>query len=254
MQNVEFSVYVYVFVYIRVFFRLYIEGTVELSEKIIRRYFMQKAREVYLKITANGKTIDTHLLKNLLIQGEKSSETIAFVVDRYYSGYDLSECQFFIKGVTEKDEEAQQGLILQTSDEKLMLIWNISENFTVTSGVLTLEIRAVLLSDDNETPQVILKYDMAPIFIKPSPIGSNAPMPDTVEQAINSIATVVTEGLNEIQALIDSFNLDALNARLDVIEADLKELLSRPVIQPITKADYDTSAHTPNVLYIITEE
>ena len=128
-----------------------------------------------MQITANGKNIDTHPIKNLLIQGEKLSETVTFTVDRFYNGNDLSLCSFFIRGVTDKNEEAQQGLITQISEEKITLIWKISEFFTATAGTLRLEIRAVLLSETDESETLVLKYDMPPIFIKPSPVGSSSP-------------------------------------------------------------------------------
>lgn len=207
-----------------------------------------------MQITANGKNIDTHLIKNLLIQGEKLSETVTFTVDRFYNGNDLSLCNFFIRGVTDKNEEAQQGLITQISEEKITLIWKISEFFTATAGTLRLEIRAVLLSETDESETLVLKYDMPPIFIKPSPVGSNTPMPSTTEQAINSIAAAVSDGLNEIHSLIDSFDTESFSKRLDEIDSALKELLSRPVIKPITENKYKTTEHEDNVLYIIVKE
>jgi hypothetical protein len=207
-----------------------------------------------MQITANGKNIDTHLIKNLLIQGEKLSETVTFTVDRFYNGNDLSLCSFFIRGVTDKNEEAQQGLITQISEEKITLIWKISEFFTATAGTLRLEIRAVLLSETDKSETLVLKYDMPPIFIKPSPVGSNTPMPSTTEQAINSIAAAVSDGLNEIHSLIDSFDTESFSKRLDEIDSALKELLSRPVIKPITENKYKTTEHEDNVLYIIVKE
>ena len=207
-----------------------------------------------MQITANGKNIDTHLIKNLLIQGEKLSETVTFTVNRCYNGNDLSLCSFFIRGVTDKNEEAQQGLITQISEEKITLIWKISEFFTATAGTLRLEIRAVLLSETDESETLVLKYDMPPIFIKPSPVGSNTPMPSTTEQAINSIAAAVSDGLNEIHSLIDSFDTESFSKRLDEIDSALKELLSRPVIKPITENKYKTTEHEDNVLYIIVKE
>lgn len=207
-----------------------------------------------MQITANGKNIDTHLIKNLLIQGEKLSETVTFTVDRFYNGKDLSLCSFFIRGVTDKNEEAQQGLITQISEEKITLIWKISEFFTATAGTLRLEIKAVLLSETDESETLVLKYDMPPIFIKPSPVGSNTPMPSTTEQAMNSIAVAVSDGLNEIHSLIDSFDTESFSKRLDEIDSALKELLSRPVIKPITENKYKTTEHEDNVLYIIVKE
>lgn len=207
-----------------------------------------------MQIIARGKNIDTHLLKNLLIQGEKNSETVLFLVDRFYNGFDLNDCDFIIKGVTEGDAEAEQALVKRALDEKIAVIWNISEDFTAESGKLVLEMRAVLIDEDTETETLVLKYDMADINVKPSPIGSTAPVPSAVEQAINLIGAATADGLSQIQALIDSFDIEALNERLAQIEEKLAELLERPEIQPITQQEYNRIQHLANVLYVIVEE
>lgn len=207
-----------------------------------------------MQIIARGKNIDTHLLKNLLIQGEKNSETVLFLVDRFYNGFDLNDCDFIIKGVTEGDAEAEQALVKRALDEKIAVIWNISEDFTAESGKLILEMRAVLIDEDTETESLVLKYDMADINVKPSPIGSTAPVPSAVEQAINLIGAATADGLSQIQALIDSFDIEALNERLAQIEEKLAELLERPEIQPITQQEYNRIQHLANVLYVIVEE
>lgn len=207
-----------------------------------------------MQIIAKGKNIDTHLLKNLLIQGEKNSETVIFLVDRFHNGVDLNNCTFMIKGVTEGDAEAEQALTKVAHDEKISVIWNISENFTTESGRLILEMRAILIDEETETETLVLKYDMADINVKPSPIGSTAPVPSAVEQAINLINSATADGLSQIQALIDSFDIEALLERLAEVEEKLDELLLRPEIQPITQQEYDRIQHLANVLYIIVEE
>ena len=207
-----------------------------------------------MQIIAKGKNIDTHLLKNLLIQGEKNSETVIFLVDRFYNGVDLNNCTFMIKGVTEGDAEAEQALTKVAHDEKISVIWNISEDFTTESGRLILEMRAILIDEETETETLVLKYDMADINVKPSPIGSTAPVPSAVEQAINLINAATADGLSQIQALIDSFDIEALLERLAEVEEKLDELLQRPEIQPVTQQEYDRIQHLANVLYIIVEE
>ena len=207
-----------------------------------------------MQIIAKGKNIDTHLLKNLLIQGEKNSETVIFLVDRFHNGVDLNNCTFMIKGVTEGDAEAEQALTKVAHDEKISVIWNISEDFTTESGRLILEMRAILIDEETETETLVLKYDMADINVKPSPIGSTAPVPSAVEQAINLINSATADGLSQIQALIDSFDIEALLERLAEVEEKLDELLQRPEIQPVTQQEYDRIQHLANVLYIIVEE
>lgn len=229
-----------------------------------------------MQITANGKNINTYPFKNLLIQGEKFSETIVFLVDRFHNETDLGKCSFLIRGVTEKNEEAEQVLTVYVFEKSVALFWNISDNFTVTAGRLQLEIKA-LLADNSGTGQrlilkyniqmrhtknitndmrqrLILKYNMAPIFIKESPLGNNTPMPDVREQVLNEIDMAVSDGLNQIQQLIDSFDISEVEARLDNMEAQLAELNARPKVEPLTQQQYNRKAHEPNVLYVIVQE
>ena len=162
--------------------------------------------------------------------------------------------QFFYQRCNRQKRRSPAGADYADFRRKNTLIWKISEFFTATAGTLRLEIRAVLLSETDESETLVLKYDMPPIFIKPSPVGSNTPMPSTTEQAINSIAAAVSDGLNEIHSLIDSFDTESFSKRLDEIDFALKELLSRPVIKPITENKYKTTEHEDNVLYIIVKE
>ncbi|MCI1269636.1 MAG: hypothetical protein LKG21_07035 [Ruminococcus sp.] len=207
-------------------------------------------------IVANGKNINSFPFRNILTQGEKSSESITFVIDRFYNGFDLYLCSFLIKGVNKNNEEAEQGLTFSAiSADKLSLEWNISDAFTAADGELRLELRAVMLSESVPQSQVlILKYIIPPIFVRESPNGSNAPVPSSVDQALSSITSAVSGGLSKIQALIDSFDISAVLLRLDNMDASLAQLLARPRVQPITKAQYDSQSHEPNVLYIIVRE
>lgn len=111
-----------------------------------------------MQITANGKNINTYPFKNLLIQGEKFSETIVFLVDRFHNETDLGKCSFLIRGVTEKNEEAEQVLTVYVFEKSVALFWNISDNFTVTAGRLQLEIKALLADNSGTGQRLILKY------------------------------------------------------------------------------------------------
>ncbi len=207
-----------------------------------------------MQITANGKNINTYPFKNLLIQGEKFSETIVFLVNRFHNETDLGKCSFLIRGVTEKNEEAEQVLTVYVFEKSVALFWNISDNFTVTAGRLQLEIKALLADNSGTGQRLILKYNMAPIFIKESPLGNNTPMPDVREQVLNEIDMAVSDGLNQIQQLIDSFDISEVEARLDNMEAQLAELTARPKVEPLTQQQYNRKAHEPNVLYVIVQE
>lgn len=212
-----------------------------------RRYFMI--------IYAKGKNIPTFPFSRLLTKGEKLSDTVTFVLDRYHNGIDLSACSFLIRGVNSQSQEAQQALLPEVQNEKIHLSWNISEYFTAADGRLELELRASKTADDKaQQEEVIVKYTMAPVFVKPSPNGENQALPDTAEQAVTEIAAAAAAGLESIRTEVSSLNLDEVDKRLSEMDAKIDIFLARPEVIPVTKSEYSTITHKPDALYVIVED
>lgn len=205
-----------------------------------------------MEIIAKGKNIPTFAFSNLFTEGEKFSDTICFRVGRCYEGNELSDCSFLMRGVNEKNEEAQQAIIPEIYDDFLVLKWRVSEYFTAVAGKLELELRAVCQIDGGET--LILKYAMQPVYVRESVAGENLPVPDTVEQVLNEISSAVSEGLEEIQLVIDDFDLSEVEERLDRIEADTAVYLARPEVIPVSRSEYKQIPHKKNALYVIIKE
>lgn len=239
-----------------------------------------------MEVFAKGKNIPTYSFGNLFIQGEKLADTITVSVGRYYNNTDISEYKFMIVGLTEDGWEVSQILVFKETDDKyIRLKWNVSSDFTVNAGKLRLELRAIYETDGEAT--TIIKYDMPPVYVKPTISGKNEPLPDTGEQFINSITVVTAECLEQLQShtnsvkldlqdsvnsfkvelqnvlnnfnvwvqdKLDSFNLDETNARLDSMEADTEVYLARPEVIPVTRSQYNAIQHKQNALYVITGE
>ena len=205
-----------------------------------------------MEIFARGKNIPTYPFGSLFTQGENLADVIVFVVDRYYCGKDLSLCTFAVRGVTEDNWEADQVLPLEVDVNTIRLIWRVSSNFTYNSGKLRLELRGSELIDGE--PHTVIKYNMPPVEVAPTISGQNGPLPETAEQAVSEINEAVGEGLIVIQQKIDSFDLSAVEQRLDGIDSEISALRARPKIIPLTRAQYDALAHKEEALYVITEE
>lgn len=204
-------------------------------------------------IYAKDKNIPTYALSGLLTQGEKYSDTIIFSAERFYDGKDLYGCSFIIRGVGGSSLEAVQPLVCSlAAEDRLELEWRVSDFFTAVAGELELEITASRITD-GET-ELVLKYNMAPIKINPSPAGENAVVPDTAEQIKAEIAKQTDEGLEQIQALIESFDLAAVEERLDKMEADTAIYLARPEVVALTQEQYDRITPKENSLYVIVKE
>lgn len=202
-----------------------------------------------MTIRAKGKNIPAYEMGHLFRQGEKYAETICFEVDRFYNGIDLGECSFMIRGVNEDNGEAQQALVPEISGEKLLLSWNVSEYFTAASGRLLLELRASGGGGD-----IILKYNIAPIEVAPSPEGENVPLPSAAEQVISEINAAASDGIAGIQTVIDSFDLEATERRLDAMEENIGIFLARPEVIAVTAEEYESISHKENSLYVIVKE
>ncbi len=205
-----------------------------------------------MELTAQGKNIPTYPIGNLFIQGECFADTIYITVDRYYDRWDLSECTFSIKGETESGEVITSALLFKPMETKLRVIWQVSNLFVQNAGRLMLELKASNVV--NGTVKCVVKYDMPPVFVKPALEGTNEVLPDTSEQIIAEINEAAADGLAEIQAEIDAFDLDSVNQRLDNMDAECDAFLARPEVIPVTQEEYDSSEHKSNSLYIIIEE
>lgn len=206
-----------------------------------------------MEVFAKGKNIPTYSFGNLFVQGERSADTINIVVDRFYNDTDLSECSFMMAGLTEDGWEVNQviGSRRATAD-KVYLKWNVSGDFTINSGKLRLELR--VYKSENDEICTIIKYNMPDVYVKPSTNGKNGPLPETSEQAVGSITTATDEGLTAIQEKIDSFDIDAVKERLDVMEVNNSVYLARPEVVALTKKQYDLCEHKKNSLYVIIKE
>ncbi|MBP3309674.1 MAG: hypothetical protein J6L05_02540 [Ruminococcus sp.] len=205
-----------------------------------------------MEIYAKGKNIPTYAFGNLLTQGEHLADTICFIVDRFYNNTDLSVCDFAIRGLTAGDWEVSQPLIAEVIGEKIRLKWTVGNSFTINSGRLALEIRASQYSEDEE--KLIVKYVMQPVYVNPTPNGKNGALPETSEQAVSAINAAVAEGTEQLGQLMDSFNLEEVEKRLDKMEADTAVYLARPEVIALTKSEYDSTFHKSDSLYVIVGE
>ena len=133
-------------------------------------------------IHAQGKNIPTYTFCDLLIQGESAADTVTFVLDRFYDGIDMSDCDFCIRGQNEDGYEIEQTLTPVSGENAITLNWVIGSGFTNCAGKLLLELRA------NRDEELILKYNMQPVNVKPCVSGVNTPLPDTAHKQKSSIS------------------------------------------------------------------
>ncbi len=206
-----------------------------------------------MEVFAKGKNIPTYAFGNLFVQGEKFADTIMLVVDRFYNDTDLSECRFVIVGLTEDGWEVSQVLENKRSNmEHTQIKWDVSGDFTANAGKLRLELRA--LEKNNDEIVTVIKYDMPPVYVKPTISGKNEPLPATNEQLINSISALTAECMEKLQNKMNDFNLEQTEQRLNQMEKDTAVYLARPEVIPVSRSEYNSIQHKENALYVIIGE
>lgn len=205
-----------------------------------------------MEIYAKGKNIPTFAFGNLFTEGECFADTITFYIERFYNGMDLMNFSFLIKGVNESNYEAVQSLFPKDCGDYLALEWPVSSYFTVRAGKLELELRAS--KGTEEADSVVVKYAMPPVYVNPSPEGTNAVVPDTAEQLMSEITDAVSAGIAEINEAAAGFDIAAVEERLDNMDENISVFLARPEVIPMTQNEYDTAAHKQNSLYVIVKE
>jgi len=206
-----------------------------------------------MNVYAMGKTIPTYAFANLLRQGERFADVINIFIGREYEGRDLSGCSFLMRGVNENNEEAQQVLTPVVSGNMMVLGWNIADRITAVSGRLDLELRVSELSESDKE-LLILKFEIPPVTVAPSPSGENAVLPDTSEQIVSEIVGAADEGVARIREAAEEFDIAAVEKRLDAMEAANAEYLARPEVIPVTESEYSSITHKKNALYVIVKE
>lgn len=212
-----------------------------------------------MEVFALGKNIPTYSFGRLFVQGEHCADKITFVVDRSYGGNDLSECDFCMIGISEGKWESCQILTPVVCGGKIKLEWTVSNTFTQNSGKLELELRA------SKNDELVLKYDMQPVYVKPTLDGENAPLPDVSEQIISDIAAAAVQGIEDIggarnaalenlQQKMDEFGLEETEERLNKMEADTAVYLARPEVIALTREEYEALTPKADSLYVIVTE
>lgn len=152
-----------------------------------------------------------------------------------------------------EDWEVNQILFGEADDEKIRLVWNVISDFTYNSGTLSLELSASAQNEYGDEYTVI-KFDMSPVYVKPTIRGKNGTLPETSEQVLSKITEAASNGLEQIRQEIVDFNLEAVETRLDKMERDTATYLARPRVAILTQGQYDAITHEESVIYAIVEE
>lgn len=131
-----------------------------------------------IKLTAQGKFIDTNEMANLFTQGEKYSDLIHFVLAKKNNDVDISDCTFTIRTVAATGEMTEGLLTSYIEGDNIIAAWCPSEAVTAVPGMLSLELIG------SKGSERIIKYKMPAIYVKEAVMGEGLPVPDVIEEKL----------------------------------------------------------------------
>lgn len=143
-----------------------------------------------IKLTAQGKFIDTKEMKYLLTQGEKCSDLIHLVVDAKNNDVDIKDCIFVLRTVASEGSMTETILPKTVMNEQILLMWKVPYTATAVPGMLRLELIGT------KAEETIIKFKMPPIYVKDAVMGSNVPVPDVVDEKLLQMTELLKQALD----------------------------------------------------------
>lgn len=139
------------------------------------------------------KKLITQNLDEIITEGEYGADIVKISVPRFYSGHDLSEFSFRLSAISEADKSiAEQVLAVDNIDEETIhLLWEVTSDFTVSSGEITLMLAAV-----NADNSVQVKFVSQPVTINDDSRIEFLESPTILEQAYNQVQLEVQKAID----------------------------------------------------------
>lgn len=117
--------------------------------------------------TIHNKNILTPIgMKNLLVQGDKASRSIHFVMHRYFDGVDLSQKDIFIKYINSDCVTGYETIHnLVVTNDTIEYDWLVSGYVTALTGEVHIQVE---ITESDENKDIIYRYQTTktPIFVE----------------------------------------------------------------------------------------
>ena len=190
-------------------------------------------------INSQNKQLQLQPLQGIITQGEKMADSVTFALPAVYGSLSLSDLSWNIRAASEKDTLAMAALSVSTANDKCLLTWEVSSDFTAVSGALSL----MLVGTDAAGNTVIKFPGDSPIWVRDSETGAYSPPEDAIENALNGLQQAE-------QALQDAITtLKEIGISLDVRGwYDTLEALQSAV--PTPEIGWVYGVGDPTVLYV----
>lgn len=138
-------------------------------------------------ISSSNKTINTYPLLNLLREGENNADTVTIQLPLQYGDVDLSQLSYTIYGTT-CTAQASAGLPKTVDGDHVLLIWEISSDFTRIGSPVSIMLKGYNADSD----PVIEFVGSTAITVTPfSAGGPNPPPASEFEQALKQMYVIL---------------------------------------------------------------
>lgn len=148
-------------------------------------------------INSKNKQLQLEPLRGIITQGEKLADTVTFALPNVYGNLTLSSLGWSIRAASEKNTLATASLTVSVMEDKCLLSWEVSSDFTAVSGALSL----MLVGTDGDGKIVIKFPGDSPIWVRDSETGEYSPPEDAIENALNGLQSAEEALQNAIEAL-----------------------------------------------------
>ena len=148
-------------------------------------------------INSKNKQLQLEPLRGIITQGEKLADAVTFALPNVYGNLTLSSLGWSIRAASEKNTLATASLTVSVMEDKCLLSWEVSSDFTAVSGALSL----MLVGTDGDGNVVIKFPGDSPIWVRDSETGEYSPPEDAIENALNGLQSAEEALQNAIEAL-----------------------------------------------------
>ncbi len=144
------------------------------------------------------KRLITQNLDGNITEGEYGADIVGITVPRMYGEHDISSFSFRMTAVSKANESvAEQVLTMDSVDEdNIHLLWEVTSDFTVSSGEVTLVLAGV-----NSDNTVQIKFISQPVTINDDARLDFMESPTILEQAYNQIQLEVQKALDLLEGI-----------------------------------------------------
>jgi len=147
------------------------------------------------------KRLITQNLDENITEGEFGADIIGITVPRMYGEHDLSTFSFRLTAVSKLNESvAEQVLTMDSAgEENIHLLWEVTSDFTASSGEVTL-----ILAGVNPDNTVQIKFTSQPVTINDDSRLEFIESPTILEQAYNQVQLEVQKAVDAAERAEDA--------------------------------------------------